>query len=44
MKQLRTIPKLEVRPEQLIFVCPSCNGFGPPLGAASRARNREKNG
>jgi hypothetical protein len=26
MKQLRTIPKLGVRPEQLIFVCPSCNG------------------
>ena len=25
MKHLRTIPKLGVRPEKLIFVCPSCN-------------------
>jgi len=24
MKHFRTIPKLGVRPEQLIFVCPSC--------------------
>jgi hypothetical protein len=24
MKQCRTIPKLGLRPEQLIFVCPSC--------------------
>ena len=25
MKHLRTIPKLGVRPEKLIFVCLSCN-------------------
>jgi hypothetical protein len=24
MKHLRTLPKLGVRPEKLIFVCPSC--------------------
>jgi hypothetical protein len=24
MKHLRTVPKLGVRPEKLIFVCPSC--------------------
>ncbi len=28
MKHLRTIPKLGVRPETLIFVCPSCKGVG----------------
>ena len=26
MKHFRTISKLGVRPEQLIFVCPSCKG------------------
>jgi hypothetical protein len=26
MEHLRTIPRLGVRPEQLIFVCPSCKG------------------
>ncbi len=26
MKYLRTIPKLGVRPEKLIFHCPSCKG------------------
>ena len=26
MKHFRTIPKFGVRPEQLIFVCPSCKG------------------
>jgi hypothetical protein len=26
MKLFRAIPKLGARPEQLIFVCPSCNG------------------
>jgi hypothetical protein len=25
MKNVRTIPKLGVRPEQLVFACPSCN-------------------
>jgi predicted RNA-binding Zn-ribbon protein involved in translation (DUF1610 family) len=24
MKHVRTIPKLGVRPERLVFVCPSC--------------------
>jgi len=24
MKHLRTLPKLSMRPEKLIFVCPSC--------------------
>jgi hypothetical protein len=27
MKHLRTIAKLGVRPQQLIFVCPSCKGI-----------------
>ena len=27
MKHLRTIPKLGARLEQLIFVCPSCEGI-----------------
>jgi len=27
MKHFRTISKLGVHPEQLIFVCPSCKGF-----------------
>ena len=27
MQHLRTIPKLGVRLEKLIFVCPSCKGF-----------------
>ena len=26
MKHFRTISKLRARPEQLIFVCPSCKG------------------
>ena len=26
MKHLRTLPKLSMRPEKLIFVCPSCKG------------------
>ena len=26
MRHFRTIAKLEMRPEQLIFVCPSCKG------------------
>jgi hypothetical protein len=26
IKHFRTISKFGVRPEQLIFVCPSCNG------------------
>jgi hypothetical protein len=26
MKHLRTLPKLGVRPEKLIFACPSCKG------------------
>jgi len=27
MKHFRTISKLGVRPERLIFVCPSCKGI-----------------
>jgi hypothetical protein len=27
MKHLRTLPKFGVRPEKLIFVCPSCKGI-----------------
>jgi hypothetical protein len=26
MKHLRTLPRLGVRPEKLVFVCPSCKG------------------
>jgi hypothetical protein len=40
MKHLRTLPKLGVRQEKLIFVCPSCKGVGTKELMHTRHRDR----
>ena len=39
MKHLRTLAKLGVRPEKLIFVCPSCKGV--EAKELTRTRHRD---